>query len=124
MWAAAHNNAASIRVLAANGASLDDKSNLTTFPEFKFITSGMVTTSLPKGGWTALMHAARQGSTDAARALAEVGADLNLTDPDGTTATMIAIINAHFDLAAMLADKGADLNVADTSGMTALYAAV
>jgi len=124
MWAAAQNNAAAIRVLAANGANLNDKSNLTTFPEFKFITSGMVTTSLPKGGWTALMYAARQGSVDAARALAEVGANLDLTDPDGTTATIIAVINAHFDLAAMLADKGADLNVADTSGMTALYAAV
>jgi uncharacterized protein len=124
MWAAAHNNAAAIRVLAANGANLNDKSNLTTFPEFKFITSGMVTTSLPKGGWTAVMYAARQGAMDSARALAEAGADLNLTDPDGTTATIVAIINAHFDLAAMLADKGADLNLADTSGMTALYAAV
>ena len=124
MWAAARNNAAAIRVLAANGANLNEKSNLTTFPEFKFITSGMVTTSLPKGGWTPLMYASRQGSTDAARALAEAGADLNLTDPDGTTATVIAIINAHFDLAAMLAARGADLNVADTSGMTALYAAV
>lgn len=124
MWAAARNNAAAIRVLASNGANLNDKSNLTTFPEFKFITSGMVTTSLPKGGWTALMYAARQGSTEAARALAEVGADLNQVDPDGTTALVVAIINAHFDLAAMLADKGADPNVADTSGMTALYAAV
>ena len=61
---------------------------------------------------------------DAARALAEVGADMNQTDPDGTTATVVAIITAHFDLAAMLADKGADLNVADITGMTALYAAV
>jgi ankyrin repeat protein len=124
MWAAAHNNAAAIRVLAANGANLNDKSSLTTFPEFKFITSGMVTTSLPKGGWTALMHAARQGAVDSARALAEVGADLNQTDPDGTTALTVAIINAHFDLAAMLAGKGADPNIPDTSGMTALYAAV
>ena len=124
MWAAAHNNAAAIRVLASNGANLNDKSKLTDFPEFKFITSGMVTTSLPRGGWTALMYAARQDATDAARALAEVGADLNQTDPEGTTATIIAIINAHFDLAAMLAGKGADLNVPDTSGMTALYAAV
>jgi ankyrin repeat protein len=124
MWAAAQNNADAIRVLAAAGANLNDKSSQTSFPEFKFITSGMVTTSLPKGGWTALMYAARQGAVDAARALAEAGADLNQVDPDGTTATVVAVINAHFDLAAMLAAKGADLNVADTSGMTALYAAV
>jgi ankyrin repeat protein len=124
MWAAAENNAAAIRVLADGGGDLNAKSRLMDFPEFKFLTSGMVITALPKGGWTPLMYAARQGSLDAARALMEAGANPNLTDPDGTTATIIAIINAHFDLAAMLAEKGADLNVADSSGMTALYAAV
>jgi uncharacterized protein len=124
MWAAAENNAAAIRVLADGGGDLNAKSNLTAFPEFKFITSGMVITALPKGGWTPLMYAARQGSTDAARALVEAGANPNLTDPDGATAIVIAIINAHFDLAAMLAEKGADPNIPDTSGMAALYAAV
>jgi ankyrin repeat protein len=124
MWAAAENNGAAIRVLADGGGDLNAKSNLTDFPEFKFLTSGMVITALPKGGWTPLMYAARQGSIDSARALIEAGANPNLTDPDGTTAIMIAIINAHFDLAAMLAEKGVDLNIADTSGMTALYAAV
>ena len=124
MWAAAENNAAAIRVLADGGGDLNAKSKLTDFPEFKFLTSGMVITALPKGGWTPLMYAARQGSIDAAKALLEAGANPNLTDPDGTTAIMIAIINAHFDLAAMMAEKGVDLNIADTSGMTALYAAV
>jgi ankyrin repeat protein len=124
MWAAAENNASAIRVLADSGGDLNAKSKLMEFPEFKFLTSGMVITALPKGGWTPLMYAARQGSVDSARALIEAGANPDLTDPDGTTATMIAIINAHFDLAAMLAEKGADLNVADSSGMTALYAAV
>jgi ankyrin repeat protein len=124
MGAAAENNAAAIRVLADGGADLNAKSNLTDFPEFKFLTSGMVITALPKGGWTPLMYAARQGSRDAAKALVESGANLNLTDPDGATALVIAIINAHFDLAAMLVEKGADPDVPDTSGMAALYAAV
>jgi ankyrin repeat protein len=124
MWAAAENNGAAIRVLADGGGDLNAKSKLMEFPEFRFLTSGMVSTALPKGGWTPLMYAARQGSMDSARALIEAGANPNLTDPDGTTATIIAIINAHFDLAAMMAEKGADLNIADTSGMTALYAAV
>jgi len=124
MWAAAENNASAIRVLADGGGDLNAKSKLMEFPEFKFLTSGMVITALPKGGWTPLMYAARQGSIDSTKALLEAGANPNVTDPDGTTATMIAIINAHFDLAAMLAEKGADLNVADSSGMTALYAAV
>jgi ankyrin repeat protein len=70
------------------------------------------------------MYAARQNAIDAARALANAGADLNLTDPDGTSALVFAIINGHFDLARLLIEKGADPNVADEKGMTALYAAV
>src|SRR5712671_5679547 len=124
MWAAAENNAAAIRVLAAAGADKNARSTLMKFPEFKFITSGMVTTSLPRGDWTSLMYAARQGSVDAAGALADVGADMNLVDPEGSTALILAIINAHFDLAEVLLEKGADPNVADSTGMTALYAAV
>ena len=77
MWAAAENNAAAIRVLADGGGDLNAKSNLTDFPEFRFLTSGMVITALPKGGWTPLMYAARQGSIDAAKALIEAGADPN-----------------------------------------------
>lgn len=124
MWAAAEDNGDAVRALADGGADLNARSDLMKFPEFKFITSGMVTTSLPKGGWTPLMYAARQGAVSSARALAERGADANLTDPDGTTALVIAVINAHFDLAAMLLDRGADPNVADVTGMAALYAAV
>ena len=84
----------------------------------------------PRGGWTPLMYAAREGALDAARALAELGADLNvvalpqtdvaLTDAVrtaanhvGTTALVYAIINAHFDLAAMLIDAGANPNIVD-----------
>jgi ankyrin repeat protein len=124
MWAAAENNGAAVRVLADGGADLNAKSSLTQFPEFKFLTSGMVITALPKGSWTPLMYAARQGAMDSAKALLEAGANPNATDPDGTTALVIAIINAHFDLAAMMVEKGADPNVVDTSGMAALYAAV
>jgi ankyrin repeat protein len=124
MWAAAENNSAAVKVLAEGGADVNARSELLKFPEFKFITAGMVTTSLPRGGWTALMYAARQGSRDAAQALADAGADLNATDPDGSTALVLAIINAHFDLASILLHKGADPNIADTTGMAALYAAV
>ena len=70
------------------------------------------------------MLAARQGALGAARVLIEKGADLNLTDPDGTSALVMAIINGHYDVAALLVEQGADPNIADTSGMAALYAAV
>ena len=124
VWAAMENNAGAVRVLAEAGARLNERSKVLEFPEFKWITSGMVSTSLPRGGWTALMYAARQGAPEAARALIEAGADPNLTDPEGSTALILAIINAHFDTAAELIALRPDLNVADVTGMTALYAAV
>ena len=125
MWAAMEDHADAIKLLVARGADINAQSDKTTFPKFKF-GDGIVarTTILPRGGWTPLMYAARQGAMNAARALAESGADLNRTDPNGTSALVSAIINLHFDLAAVLIDKGADPNVAETSGMAALYAAV
>ena len=125
IYAAFENHGAAVGVLAANGADLNARSRVTTFPKFKF-GDGIVarTTILPRGGWTALMYAARQGADAAARALADADADLNLTDPDGTNALMLAIINAHFDVAGILIEKGADPNVPDRTGMAALYAAV
>jgi ankyrin repeat protein len=81
-------------------------------------------TVLPKGGWTALMYAAREGAASSTRVLAESGADLNVTDPDGTSALLFAIINGHYDVAAVLIEQGADLDLPDRTGMTPLYAAV
>jgi ankyrin repeat protein len=125
IWAASENHAEAVTLLAKNGADLNARSKTLTFPLAKFGDGKSARfTVLPRGGWTPLMYAARQGATTAARALAEAGANLNLADPDGTSALVLAIINAHYDLAAMLIDKGADPNVGDTSGMGALYAAV
>ncbi len=124
MWAASQNNAAAVTTLIALGANKDERSKLLSFPEMKWETSGMVTTVLPRGGWTPLMYAARDGAADAIAALADAKADLNATDPDGTTALMYAITNAHFDTAAVLIEKGANPNVADSTGTTALYSAV
>src|SRR5262245_22137895 len=70
------------------------------------------------------MYAAREGAAGAARVLADGGAELNATDPDGTTPLVLAIINGHYDTAGVLVDKGADPNIADSAGMAALYAAV
>jgi ankyrin repeat protein len=119
MWAAAQNHAAAVKVLIAHGAKPGTASSLTTY---KRKVGGQ--TILPRGGFTALMYAAREGAIDAARALADGGADLNQADPDGSTAMILALINAHYDLAALLVEKGADLDRADSTGMTPLYAAV
>ncbi len=124
MWAAGENHGEVVRLLAARRADLNARSVVPEFPKVKVDLATMVTTALPRGGLTALMFAARQGATDGARALADVGAPLDTQDPDGTTALVIAIINAHNETAAVLIEKGANLDLADSAGMTPLYAAV
>ena len=124
MWAASENNAAAIKALVEAGAGMNVHSKVWDFPEYRYETNGMAVFQLPRGGWTALMFAARQNAKDAAAMLADLKADLNAVDGDGTTALQFAIINIHYDLAALLLRKGADPNIQDSTGMTALYAAV
>jgi len=143
MWAAAENHADMVRTLAGLGAEINARSNVVEAPELEFPKSGGPNMPFARGGWTALMYAAREGAIDSARVLVDLNADVNLvalpqtTDVNftdeirqgidkhvGTTALVYAIINAHFDLAAMLVEHGADPNLADHTGMAALYAAV
>src|SRR5262249_18002426 len=133
MWAASENRADAIRALVAAGADLNARSKVTSYPHTPPGVIGdaleegysyVGQTVLPRGGWTALMYAARQGSLDAARALADSGADFNVADPDGTPALTLAIINGHYDVAALLVEKGARINQADRTGATPLYSAV
>lgn len=142
MWAAANNHGDTVRALVEAGAEINARSAVQDPPVLEFPRSGGPNSPFPRGGWTALMFAARQGAIDSARTLADLKADLNATalpqtditlKPEeitaaghgvGTTALVFAIINSHYDLAGMLLDKGADPNVADIAGMAALYAAV
>lgn len=124
MWAAGHDHAEAIRVLVVGGAKPDAISSVINLPNAKVDFSFAVGTALPRGGMTALMYAARQGQINAVTALAEVGANLNAVDPEGSTAMVIAVINAHYELAGRLAEKGGDPNIGDAAGMAALYAAV
>jgi ankyrin repeat protein len=119
MWAAGLDHPAVVKLLIQHGAQIDARS---TAPDFPRKQSGL--SVLPRGRWTPLMYAARQGALEGTRALAAAGANLDLKDPDGTTALVLAIINVHYDTAAALIEAGADPNLADDTGMAALYAAV
>jgi ankyrin repeat protein len=123
MWAAAENHPEAAKLLIEHGAELNARSKNLEYKTDRFGLEGVMTI-LPRGNLTPLMFAAREGSAKAARALADAGADLNLTEPDGGTALVLAIINSHYDTASVLVDKGADSNIADSAGMAALYAAV
>jgi ankyrin repeat protein len=78
-----------------------------------------------KGGMTALLFAARDGKMDAAKALVELGADIDDAGAgEKMTPLVMAIANGHYDLAKYLLDRGADPNLASIEGLTALYAVV
>ena len=122
MWAAAENHADAVRLLVQRGADVNSRSATLKFPRDRFGLEGVLTI-LPRGNWTPLMYAARDGAAAAARALADLGAEINAVDPDGTTVLVRAIINAHYDTAGVLIEKGADPNIADPTGMSAAFGA-
>jgi len=124
IWAAGENHGDAIHGLVAGGADPDQQGRVLDLASMEWVQIGMVSTVLPAGGWSPLMYAARENAADAALALIEAGADLDLRDADGTTALGFAIMNEHYDLAAALLEAGADPDVADRTGMTALYGAV
>ena len=76
------------------------------------------------GGMTALLHAAREGSSEAAMALLKGGADVNqVSGGDETSPLLIATLNGQFDLSMLLTSQGADPNlVANTDGSGPLFA--
>ena len=77
------------------------------------------------GGMAPLHFAARQGQSDAVKALLDAGADVNQRAVgDNSTPLIVATVNGQFDLAKMLLEKGADPNLAQHNGVTPLYAAL
>ncbi len=84
--------------------------------------SGLVGT---QGGFTALLHAAREGYTEAALALIDAGARINqVSAGDHTSPLLMAVINGHFDLALQLLERGADANLASDAGAAPLFSAI
>jgi ankyrin repeat protein len=121
IWAAAHDHPRIVRLLVEHGAWVDGRSKPLEYTKDRFGLEGVLTI-LPRGNWTPLMYAAREGAVAATRALCDAGAEVNLTDPEQTTALIRAIVNVHYDVAGVLLECGADPNIADTSNMAALYA--
>jgi ankyrin repeat protein len=123
MWAAAENHPSVVQVLVDHGADVNLVSSAFDFREMK-PKPGDVPMHFPRGGFTALMFAARGGFTECARILLDRGADVKAADPDGTSSLLLAIINGHYDTAALLLERKADPNAADSMGRAALFAAV
>jgi ankyrin repeat protein len=69
-------------------------------------------------------HAAKSGDVQAARALLQSGADINIRDRYGQTALMLAAHHGHEALVDTLIEHGADLNVTAKYRLSALMLAV
>ena len=77
-----------------------------------------------EGGMSALMYAAELGDTMLVKLLVLNGADLELTQVEGTTPLLVAVLNQHFPVAQYLLEKGANPDHQDDyKGNGLLYAA-
>jgi ankyrin repeat protein len=93
---------------------------------------GMIRSGVPPEGqrlagtgkMTALLYAARDGQTDAARHLVQAGANLEVAEYNGITALLMAITNDRFAIARLLIEAGANANATDWYGRQPLWAAV
>jgi len=107
MWAAGENHAEVVARLIEAGADVDAVSY-----EFKWedLKQTGVASYLPRGGLTALLHAARENAVEAAQVLVDNGANPNAKSSVGISALRVALANAHWDLAKVILDAGADAN--------------
>jgi ankyrin repeat protein len=121
MWAAAQSQAEMVKFLASKGADLNAHGVVRQW-ERKIITEPRPK-DMNKGGFTALIYAAREGCTECAKNLLAAGADPDLQDPDGMTALTMALFNLHFETAVAIIKGGADLNRWDLYGRSPVYMA-
>jgi uncharacterized protein len=129
MWAAEQGHVAVVELLAARGADVRAQSEILRPLKRRGLgyapAKDQGGPDAPiKGGVTALLFAARQGSLDCVRALTAAGADVNQTSADGSSPLLVAVQNGFYDTARYLMDHGANVNLANSKGWTPLYLAV
>jgi ankyrin repeat protein len=123
MWAAAERHAAVVKLLLERGADWRVRSleHETRMPKLSAASS---VTPMPRGGFTALCFAAREGDIPTVQALLDGGVDINQPGADNTSPLVVALMNKHYSLAGYMLDRAANPNIADALGRTALYAAI
>ena len=124
MWAVGQKHSDVVKVLVAHGADVHARSEVWSqvmavpphgLPQYN--------RSIPHGGDTALMFAARVGDLASARLLVEAGADVRDADAWGVAATVLAAHSGYGELLEFLLEHGADANAAG-AGFSALHVAI
>jgi len=124
MWSVGQKHSAVVKVLLAHGADVharsDEWSQVQAVPPHGLPAYNQ---SIPHGGETALMFAARVGDLTSAKLLVAAGANVNDADAWGVSATVLAEHSGFGELVEFLLDHGADPNAAK-AGFTALHEAI
>lgn len=142
MWAAAEQQIEVARLLTEYGAD----SNLRTkmpddFEQLQFKTYGVQRRdptrtdeigendihpdpTSSRGGFTAMMFAAREGDLDMVRLLVSAGADVNIISFEYGSPLVVAAENHHEKVALYLLEQGADPNVVDRWGIAPIHYAL
>jgi ankyrin repeat protein len=127
MWAAAEKHPEAVQALLEAGADVHARSRTYAQTVTSEVTQRAgreeLNYTIPRGGSTPLLFAARSGDVESVRSLLAAGAGVNEALPNGMTALVLAAHSGNGAAAALLLEKGADPNAADV-GYTALHAAV
>jgi ankyrin repeat protein len=123
MWAASERHAPVVKLLLERGADWKVRGfDRDTKPPK--LSAASAISPIPRGGFTALMFAAREGDLDSTRVMLDAGVDINWGDVDNVTPLVAAIMNKQYTVAKFLVDRGADVTIVDAGGRTALYAII
>jgi len=124
MWAVAEQHPDVVKVLLSHGADIrarsDALSQVMAVPPHGKLEYNR---SIPFGGETALMFAARVGDVASATLLLAAGANVNDADAWGVSAMVLAAHSGFTGMVEFLLDKGADANAVGP-GFTALHEAI
>jgi ankyrin repeat protein len=127
MWAAAQKHPDDVAALIKAGADVRARSRTYSQTVTSEVTQRagreQLNYTVPRGGSTPLLFAARSGDVESARLLVEAGASVNDALPNGMTALIEAAQSGHQAVGVLLLAKGADPNAHEV-GYTALHAAV
>src|SRR6185436_730817 len=113
MWAVSEKHPPVVKVLLAHRADVHARSDV--WSQVMAVEPhgyAPYNKSIPHGGETALMFAARVGDLESAKLLVAAGANVNDTDAWGISVAEFAAHSGFTDLVEFLLDKGADPNAA------------